>query len=72
MWNPKCGHGNTHILKKWSLDVAFKGKVSRVPMHVNNTEEKSYQNKSFWYSFILDANVNAAKQYFLKFYVVFL
>lgn len=41
-------------------------------MHVNNTEEKSYQNKSFWYSFILDANVNAAKQYFLKFYVVFL
>lgn len=72
MWNPKCGHVNTHILKKLSLDVAFKGKVSSIPMHVNDIENKSYQNKSFSYSFILDANINAAKQYFRKFYVVFL
>lgn len=61
-----------HILKKLSLDVAFKGKVSSIPMHVNNIEKKSYQNKWFWYSFVLEANVNAAKQYFRKFYLVFL
>lgn len=28
-----------HILKKLSLDVAFKGKVSSILMHVNDTEK---------------------------------